>query len=504
MTQRSDKKTIAIIGGGMAGLTAAKHLCAAGVTVRLFEANTKVGGCCATTKIGGYTFNDGAIYLAMPGMLDHLFEVLKMDRQHLLPLRKISAIQSTTLPDGTLVHIGADAKIEVVSAQGAASAQRLQTEVAEFLQKWEATLRFFTDDILVHPLSLPHLLIKGWRHLAKLRGTAAAHLNSSFSSEAARAAFGSTLLYAGAPPDKQPAAALLGLVAMLRDGYFLPEGGMGRIPEVIGDAVQAQGGDIHLGTAIRQIQVRNGHACAVETEHEGMVEVDAVISTVSAMHTYASLLSVQDVPSRLLRKVRHAPLSHRGFVLQLGLANKIAARSHIHCTMPWLADQSQLFRVNSDDMRWPTYMVPTLTQPELAPHGCSIVEMFPAIDQGIAPDDWDEARKQQVAAQAITRLRREYDLDIVVSRILSPGEFQNDAHLYAGALYGLSPGAACRVVQTSHPNTRFVSGRTDHLAGIWCDRCGDVRRVRGASLLARCRALLSEVTTTQAHDLVKK
>ncbi|NOT99146.1 MAG: NAD(P)-binding protein, partial [Sideroxydans sp.] len=168
----SNNKTVAIIGGGMAGLTAAMRLCTEGVAVRLFEANGKVGGCCAATRIGGYTFNDGAIYLAMPGMLDHLFETLGLDRQRLLPLRKITAIQSTTLPDGAIVNIGNGTQVEIISAQGAAATIRLQTEVADFLKKWEPTLRFFTDDIMVHPLSLPHLLTRGWRHLAKLRGTA--------------------------------------------------------------------------------------------------------------------------------------------------------------------------------------------------------------------------------------------------------------------------------------------------------------------------------------------
>jgi phytoene dehydrogenase-like protein len=285
------------------------------------------------------------------------------------------------------------------------------------------------------------LLAKGWRHLAKLRGTAASQLYRSFSSEAARAAFGGALLYAGAPPDKQPAASLLGLVSMLRDGYFVPEGGMGRIPEVLSDAVRAQGGSIHLDAAVRRIVVKDGRACAVDVADQGLVEVDAVISTVSAMHTYRSLLSESDVPERMMRKVRRAPLSHRGFVLQLGLANRINARSHIHCAMPWLGEQSQVFESRGDDMRWSTFTVPTVTLPELAPSGGSIVEMFPSISQQMAPDDWSEARKNEVAARAIEALRRDHEIDIVVSRILSPKEFQDDIHLYAGALYGLSPAA---------------------------------------------------------------
>lgn len=437
----ADNKTVAIIGGGMAGLSAAKLLCARGVAVRLFEANGKVGGCCATTNFGGYTFNDGAIYLAMPGMLDRLFEALELDRSRLLPLHKISALQSATLPDGTIVNIGNGAEVSIMSAQGVAATAHLQEEIGDFLRKWEPTLRFFTEDIMVHPLSLPHLLIKGWQHLVKLRGTAAQHLNSSFSSEAARAAFGGTLLYAGAPPDKQPAASLLGLVSMLRDGYFLPEGGMGRIPEVLSEAVMAQGGGIHLSSAIRRILVKNGRVCSIEVENEGVVEVDAVISTVSAMHTYVSLLSECDIPARMMRNVRRAPLSHRGFVLQLGLSNRIEVRSHVNCVLPWLGEQSQVFQTSDNKMRWPTYTVPTLTLPELAPKGGSIVEMFPTINQEITPDEWNEARKEDVAAQAIALLRRDHEIDIAVSRILSPKEFQGDAHLYAGALYGLAPTA---------------------------------------------------------------
>lgn len=432
-------KTVAIIGAGMAGLAAANLLCSRGVAVGLFEANGKVGGCCATTRVGGYTFNDGAIYLAIPGMLDRLFEALGLDRDRLLPLRRVSAIQSTTLPDGTMVDIGSGPEVSILSARTSPATAGLQAEAEGFLEKWEPTLRFFADDIMVHPLSLPHLLTKGWRHLAKLRGTAASHLNSSFSSEAVRAALGSALLYAGAPPDKQPAASVLGLVSMLRDGYSLPEGGMGRIPEVLSDAVRVQGGGIHLNAAVRRILVKNGRACAIEVENEGVIGVDAVISSVSAMHTYGSLLSECEVPARMMRKMRRAPLSHKGFALQLGLANKIAARSHVNSVVPWLGEQSQVFQTSGGDMRWLTYTVPTVTLPELAPKGCSIVEMFPSIRQEISPDDWGEARKEEVAAQAMELLRRDHQMDIAVSRILSPKEFQNDIHLHAGALYGLSP-----------------------------------------------------------------
>lgn len=438
----SDHKSVAIIGAGMSGLSAAKSLCSRGVSVDLFEANEKVGGCCATTHIEGYTFNDGAIYIAMPEMLDHLFETLELDRKGLLPLHEISVPQSATLPDGAIVDIGCGTEVAVHSADSVAKVESLQAELTDFIGKWGNTLDFFTEDILVHPLSLPHLLIKGWRHLLKLRGTAASHLQGSFSSEAVRAAFGGALLYAGAPPDKQPAAALLGLVSMLRDGYFLPQGGMGRIPEILSDAVLAQGGRIHLNKPVRRILLKGGRVRAIELENDEVVEVDAIVSTASAMHTYATLLSESDAPLRSLRKVRRSPLSHKGFILQLGLGNQIRARSHTHCAVPWLHEQSRIFKSDATGTRWLTYSVPTVTSPELAPDGCSIVEAFPAINQDLAPDDWSEARKADIVEKALEQLREDHELDIKVSRILSPKEFNHDTHLYAGAVYGIAPTAA--------------------------------------------------------------
>ena len=89
----------------MSGLSAGGLLSRRGVSVKVFEANDKLGGCCANTTIGGYTFNDGAGYLCLPGILDHVFEKLNLDRRSILPLRKVTSYK-TTLPDGTVVFMG--------------------------------------------------------------------------------------------------------------------------------------------------------------------------------------------------------------------------------------------------------------------------------------------------------------------------------------------------------------------------------------------------------------
>jgi NADPH-dependent 2,4-dienoyl-CoA reductase/sulfur reductase-like enzyme len=76
----SEIKTIGIIGGGLYGLAAGVSLSRQGFRVKLFETNEKIGGCCANTQLQGYRFNDGAMYVAVPEILDKAFEKLGLDR----------------------------------------------------------------------------------------------------------------------------------------------------------------------------------------------------------------------------------------------------------------------------------------------------------------------------------------------------------------------------------------------------------------------------------------
>jgi phytoene dehydrogenase-like protein len=81
----------------------------------------------------------------------------------------------------------------------------------------------------------------------------------------------------------------------------------------------------------------------------------------------------------------------------------------------------------------------TVTMPELASRGGSIVELFTPIPQDQPVDAWSEQQKEEFAASALASLSRYHDLDIKVKRVRSPKDFQTEMHLYGGALYGLSP-----------------------------------------------------------------
>ena len=434
--------TVGVIGGGVAGLTAAARLARSGMKVELFEANDKVGGCCSTTDIGGYTFNDGALYLALPQMLDRTFAELGLDRQSVLPLQRIAAPQTTVLPNGDRVTFGGERRVSVDRRDGTVDERALQRELDAMVARWQPALRLLTDDILVRPLSLPHVLAKGWRQLPKFRGSVADELDRLFSDESVRAAMSGVLLYTGIPPQQQPVISILGLVTLFCDGFHLPVGGMGRVPEALSTVTVAHGGRIHLRHRVERIRVEGNQVRAVQIEGHDTMELDAVLSTVSGMLTYESLLSPEDSPRRLARKAKNAKLSHSAFSVQLGLRNHIDVPSHSNCHIPPMDHQDEVFTPCDNGVMWPVYDVPTVTLPGLAPEGGSVIEMYPPVHRDLPLDRWNDDRKAEVEDRAVEALSRIHDLDIAATRTTSPKEFRDDLNLYRGAVYGLSPQVA--------------------------------------------------------------
>ena len=423
-------RTVGIIGGGVSGLSAGGLLSRQGMRVKLFEANDKLGGLCATTRIGGYTFNDGAVYLVLPVILDHVFERVGLDRRSILPLRKLESYE-TTLPDGTVVSIGDKFKVSVHSAVRKTDKGRLGRELKNMQKKWEPVFRLFEDDILTHPFSLSLLISKLLPHLLKLHGTVASEINTLISDEAVRAAMaGSMLLFSGTTAQKMPVKLIVNLIAILTEGLFLPVGGMGKIPEALSQSLRKNGGEIFLKSKVDKIILKNGSVCGLEIDGQGLVEVDAVISSVSGMATFSSLLNAEDLPRQMKRRGEKAPSSHKALSIQLGLSNVIYGCSHSNNILPMMKDQAKYFNPKKDEVKWFIYFVPTVTMPDLAPKGGCIIEMFPAIRQDRLVDDWDEQKTGRVVESSLQALSRLHKIDIAVKRVISPKDFEARMYLY--------------------------------------------------------------------------
>ncbi len=194
---------------------------------------------------------------------------------------------------------------------------------------------------------------------------------------------------------------------------------------------------------------------------KGGTQSDVVLSTTSGMATFRHLVAPEHIGGALRRKVERAPLSHKAVGIQLGLANRIGATSHINAVIPMLAEQGRVFtRAEAD--RWLNFMVPTLTDPKLAPDGGSIVEMF--IPLGPGAPAVDTRAVERLADVATAALSQHHRLDVAVRRIRGPEQFETEMHLFDGRLYGLSPAASPLAMfpQRSPIRGLFLAGQTTY------------------------------------------
>ncbi|HJU99526.1 MAG TPA: NAD(P)/FAD-dependent oxidoreductase [Burkholderiaceae bacterium] len=446
-------KTVAVIGAGVAGLAAGIHLAQRGLEVTVYERAERAGGCCTTTELDGYQFADGAMYLAIPGILDVGFARLGMDRAALLPLRQIERLQTSTFADGSAITFGVGGALAAQGPGLDGRADALRAELAHLTARWRELYDVLTGEIIVRPLSVPRLLAATWRHLPKLAGTVGKELGRHIADPKLRAALANVTLYTGLAPERTPAFQMVGTMAMLLDQFYLPVAGMGAIPAVLEQRLLALGGKLVCSAQVKSIAVAHGRATALNVEGRGAVPYDAIVSTVSGMHTFASLLDPADVPAAMRRKTQRAPLSQRAVSVQFGLRNRIDGVSHFNYRTPLMEQQHRF--LDAGDMACLAYSVPTVTAPELARGGGSIIEVYPSIDQSLAPDAWTDARAEQVAQAAQQALAALHPLDVAVRRVRSPRYFRDRMFLYEGAVYGLSPAADNRA---QYPHATPIPG----------------------------------------------
>lgn len=437
MMDTRNRNTVIVIGAGVAGLTAGSYLARKGFHVKVLEANSKIGGCCGSTEINGYTLNDGAQYLIYPKLLDMVFSQLGSDRSEILPLRRVTTSQTSHLPNGTSVTI--DSNLNVSIEHGEVDIPAAQHELAQMLRKWSPVDEILTDEeTMLNPLRVWKIISKVWKHIPKFSRTLEGELKANFSDPIIRSAMAAQLLYAGAPLNRLPSVSIVALVNALTVGMALPEGGMGKIPEALAYTLKQHGGEILLDARVKNIRITNGQTRGIQAEGHGFIGGDFVVSTVNAMTTYQYLLDGKDQPRALARKAKNTPLSTSTFCVQLGLANKLDTKSHIHHISPMMEDLDRYILPDKDMADWGYYSIPTVIAPELAPAGGSIIEFAPIIRQNDPIETWDDERINKLEEESIDWLRSRHKMDISVKRIRSPREFEKQLNLYHGAIYGVS------------------------------------------------------------------
>ena len=237
-----------VVGAGLAGLSAAIHLAAAGREVVVVEAEAVPGGRCGTVSVGGYRFDTGPSVLTMPEVVRATVGAAGEELEDWLELRPLDPTYRLTFHDGSRLDVVCGAErmaAEVERLAGPAEAGRYLAFRDHLGRMLEAEWGPFIDRNydgpadLLRPLALVRLArLGGFRRLHNLVAT---HLTDW----RLRRAHTFQALYTGLSPfDALGIYAVVAHMDTVGGAFFPAAGGMHALPQALAGVAEKAGASI--------------------------------------------------------------------------------------------------------------------------------------------------------------------------------------------------------------------------------------------------------------------
>jgi len=422
--------TVAVVGAGIAGLSAACHLLGRGHEVVLLERHGAPGGRGLRVRQDGFTFDTGPTVMTMPDLVDDALRAAGSSLAEALPMRRLDPAYRARFADGSqiMVRHGVEAmREEIARTCGSVDAAAFEDFVTWLRRLYVVEMPNFIDvnydsplDLLSRPLAAARLVRLG--AFGRLGPT----IRRWFQDERLHRLFTFQALYAGLPPER--ALAVYAVITYMDsiEGVYFPEGGMDAVPAALASAATKAGADLRFDASVERLLLdRDGRIAGVELTDGEKVRADAVVCTVDLPVAYETLLPQLTAP-RVVRRGTYSPSAVVWHVGAKGLPAPGTSQHNIHFGADWNGAFDALIR-DGTLMPDPSRLVsvPTVTDPSLAPEGAStlyVLEPVPNLSAGI---DWTRQREPMRERLLAFLETNGYPTDIVSERLVTPLEWRD-------------------------------------------------------------------------------
>ncbi len=309
---------IAIIGAGVAGLSAAIRLQKAGHEVVVYEAAAKAGGKLSEATLAGCRFDLGPSLFTLPELVEELFALAQEPIEQYFAYQPLPVLTHYFYEDGTLLH--AYAQPEKFAQEIANKTNEKAETILRFLEKskekYDLTANIFLKQSL-HKLTnfLNFKTLYALLNVGKLDAfrTMAAANATEFADSRVQQLFNRYATYNGSNPYETPAT--LNIIPHLECniGAFIPKGGMYAITKALFNLATKLGVVFHFNQKVEQIVTsprktigfnfgKNYQQIEGIKIGEKVEKFDAVVSNADVVNTYRRLLPHLPAPDKLLNQ----------------------------------------------------------------------------------------------------------------------------------------------------------------------------------------------------------
>jgi all-trans-retinol 13,14-reductase len=459
---------IAVIGSGLAGLTAGAALAQAGHKVTVYEQAARAGGVTAPIEQDGYRWDLGQLLIEGLGADEPLGQILtqlkvldkirvrKDDRRYVFP---DFALDKPKIYSGLLWRLDRLKEIFPKEARGLKHYwkdnlrfTRIMTcarhmESASGLKKllWQARL---------YANLLPFLPRKDW--------SAQRLMDSYFKDNRLKAVFLSILADFFTPPSQFIG---LGVFALNPEASFdcrMPKelgngaeqlyhysvlGGISTLVDALVEAIHEAGGQVLTNTPVKKILIQQGQVSGVETAAGTTSQQDAVIATGAAKETFFNLVGKEYLPDAFITRINTLPLMDSVFMVHLGLDYDPGSAIPGACTYFYgtydletgIQRAHDGFYHGGED-GFVTHL-PTRHTPGMAPPGRHALTIYTICPDRLKEGSWEDGKEAYAdhlvacAEKYLPGLREHTCTRVIVT----PEDFRARVHAAHHAFGGLAP-----------------------------------------------------------------
>lgn len=439
----SSRPSVAIVGAGVGGLSAAMRLAHQGFQVTVYEKNQRPGGRCDRLSVNGFHWDMGPTLVLMPEVFEETFAAAGKRMSDYLTLERCEPNYRVHFRHGSSITFTSE--LTRMGEQLEAVEHGAFEKYLDFLsvgrRQYTTSLERFVgrnfDGLhqFVTPSNLGELLkVRAHKKMY-------AHAASYFEDERLRAALTFQTMYLGISPFKAPAVYGLLPFTELGLGIWFPKGGLYAIPLALEKAAKELGVRFHYGAEVKRITFEGKRATGLELAGGEQVSADSVLCNVDLPWAYRNLIdpAVSSLPRA--DKLRY---TCGAFLFFWGTKRKLSGE-WFHHNVSLGSDYEGSFDEIFEKKRIPEdpsfYLnVPSRTDPSLAPEGKDAVYVLVPVPHRESGIDWAE-ETPKLRAKVLKRLLElglDLEKEIEVERTFGPDDHAQTYSLEKGSAFGLS------------------------------------------------------------------